>query len=237
MSSRTRRRLLAKLPDVPRWCETRAALIEGDCELFGAGSDCVVRIDPHRLLSVIGKPLPAELGRARAGLEGAWTLICAAEEGERWAELLPGWTLELAVLHELGRMPTVAAPSIPARIERVTAPSPRLLDHLPQPLRREIGVVAGRYPLFVAWVEGRAVAFCYAGSTTESLWDISIETLAGYQRAGLAAACAVRAVRYMKRLGRRPVWGAVESNVPSLRLAAKLGFYPVDRLAVLEWDG
>jgi hypothetical protein len=34
--------------------------------------------------------------------------------------------------------------------------------------------------------------------------------------------------------GRRPVWGALDSNLPSLRLAARLGFRPVDRLVVFN---
>jgi hypothetical protein len=37
-----------------------------------------------------------------------------------------------------------------------------------------------------------------------------------------------------RRRGLAPVWGAVESNIPSMKLAAKLGFTPVDRLVVFE---
>lgn len=230
-----RARLLGLLPDIPRWCETRGALLEGDCELFGEGGNRVVRIDHHRLLSVIGEPAPAVLRAALAGAAGEWTLICAVESGSHWADLVPGWSLEDAVLHALVGTPAeVAPPTIPAQIERVREPAPGLLDHLPPRLEREIAVAVERYPLFVAWVEERAVAFCYAGSATETLWDVSIETLAEFRRSGLATACARRAIRSLAREGRSPVWGAVESNLPSLRLAVKLGFHPVDRLAVLE---
>ena len=38
----------------------------------------------------------------------------------------------------------------------------------------------------------------------------------------------------MRREGREPVWGALASNTPSLRLAAKLGFVPVDEIVVFS---
>ncbi len=40
--------------------------------------------------------------------------------------------------------------------------------------------------------------------------------------------------RYQRQRGREPVWGALESNEPSMKLAAKLGFVPVDRIFVFE---
>jgi RimJ/RimL family protein N-acetyltransferase len=42
-------------------------------------------------------------------------------------------------------------------------------------------------------------------------------------------------IRHMRdTVGKEPVWGAVEFNAPSMRLAAKLGFVPVDRVFVFE---
>ena len=37
----------------------------------------------------------------------------------------------------------------------------------------------------------------------------------------------------MRQQGREPVWGALESNQPSLRLGAKLGFKPMGEIVVL----
>jgi RimJ/RimL family protein N-acetyltransferase len=59
---------------------------------------------------------------------------------------------------------------------------------------------------------------------TETLWDVSIETLEGYRRKGLAARAARTMIRYMRRRGRAPVWGALEANLASRSLAARLGF-------------
>jgi RimJ/RimL family protein N-acetyltransferase len=78
------------------------------------------------------------------------------------------------------------------------------------------------------------VSFCYAGSRTESLWDISIDTLAEYRNRGYAALCVSFMIEYFHRRDLAPVWGAVESNIPSMRLAAKLGFTPVDQIVVFE---
>ena len=47
---------------------------------------------------------------------------------------------------------------------------------------------------------------------------------------GYAARCVSHMVDEMRRRGKEPVWAAEETNAPSMRLAAKLGFVPVDGL-------
>ena len=76
------------------------------------------------------------------------------------------------------------------------------------------------------------VSFCYAAFETEAFWDISIETLEPHRRRGLTAASALFLIHHMSVKGEAPVWGAADSNLPSLRLAAKLGFEPVDRIVL-----
>jgi hypothetical protein len=41
----------------------------------------------------------------------------------------------------------------------------------------------------------------------------------------------------MSALGQQPVWGAVEENPASWRLARKLGFAPVDEIALFDPPG
>jgi len=53
-------------------------------------------------------------------------------------------------------------------------------------------------------------------------------------RRGYAAACFLALAAHMSRDGPQPVWAAEEDNTASMQLAAKLGFDPVDRLAVLS---
>jgi GNAT superfamily N-acetyltransferase len=77
-----------------------------------------------------------------------------------------------------------------------------------------------------AFVDGVAASFCYACFKSEALWDVSIDTLDSHRGHGLAA----HVVRFLidRLRGERlePMWGALESNTSSLRLAAKLGFTP-----------
>jgi hypothetical protein len=45
-------------------------------------------------------------------------------------------------------------------------------------------------------------------------------------------------VRHIREMaGKEPVWGALETNVASMSLAASLGFVPVDGYFVLEPAG
>ncbi len=90
----------------------------------------------------------------------------------------------------------------------------------------------GEVPMVAAFVDNRVASICYACRESESLWDISIDTLEPYRRRGLAAACVRFLIRKMRQEGKEPVWGAVDSNIASLGLATKLGFRPVARIAV-----
>ena len=78
----------------------------------------------------------------------------------------------------------------------------------------------------------RPAAFCYAGAVTESLWDVSIDTLEPYRRQGYATRCAAFVIEQMRAAGKEPVWGSLFSNVASAQLAARLGFVPVDTIVV-----
>jgi hypothetical protein len=41
-------------------------------------------------------------------------------------------------------------------------------------------------------------------------------------------------IRHMETEGKQPVWGAVEENPASCLLAQKIGFAPVDEIALFE---
>jgi RimJ/RimL family protein N-acetyltransferase len=91
-------------------------------------------------------------------------------------------------------------------------------------------VLRGR--LAATLVNGVPASFCYAGATSATLWDVSIDTREPFRRQGYAGLCVAYVIDQMNRERKRPVWGAAESNEPSLRLASKLGFRPVDRIAI-----
>lgn len=159
--------------------------------------------------------------------------VIAPYEQATWlVPALPGWTCTRAILHSLPNtehLPTDAAGAV------------RFLDvdrldqfQLPADLREELTTNPDGSPIAATFVGQQPVAFCYAGSVTETLWDVSIDTLPEYRRQGHAAQCAAYMIRYMHRRGRQPVWAALENNPASWRLAQKLGFVAVDALALFE---
>lgn len=224
--------LLARaLPDVPRWVETRSMLLGGECELFGlegGGDPCfVVRGTGYPLVSVVGRPREAAIQEAVSWRRDR-EVIVPPENGEHVAAALPGWEIARAMLHLLrdeDRLPRVPSGTVrliePAEIDSI--------QDLPPDLRSELAAVRWS-PIAASFEDGRPVAFCYA-DRTESLWDVAIDTLEGYRRRGHAARCVAYMVEYL-----RPVWGAENTNLASLGLAAKLGFVPVDELLLFRSD-
>lgn len=141
------------------------------------------------------------------------------------------WTSERAVISRLSSPPLAAlTDDVPVRLLR---PDDRL-DHLPPGLRFEIGHAREKAPVAVSLADARPVSFCYPCWITETLWDVSIDTLEPYRRRGLAARAARFMIARMREDDREPVWGAMASNLASLELARTLGFAPVDEIVVFS---
>jgi GNAT superfamily N-acetyltransferase len=229
-------RLLRALPDVPRWVETRSMLLSGRCEVSGLAQEgelsFVVRDTGAGAgyASVVGRPDRDAITEAVAHYSEEGEVLAVPENRAHAAAALPGWRCVSTVLHDLGdalRMPDV--PEGSARL----LPAEEVLDlDLPQDLRSELRAAVGMSPVAVAFDGDRPVAFCYAASLTEGLWDVSIDTLEGHRRRGHAARCVALLDEHMRRERRRPVWNAATSNAASLGLAARLGFVPVDEMVV-----
>jgi GNAT superfamily N-acetyltransferase len=230
MSDLSPESLARLLPDLPRWVEVRSILLSGRGFALGVSSGpppAFVVLEPDGLGIVVGRPPRDVIGTAAARVR---EVLAAPEDGDWVASALPHWKREPASIHTLesdARLPTV-----PAGIVREIQSSE--LEAVPdRSLREELLSEAADGTRIVAAYAGETpVAFCYAGSVTEQWWDISIDTLEPYRRMGYGALCVSFRIREMARLGKRPVWGAVESNVASLGLAARLGFRGVDTLFV-----
>ena len=162
--------------------------------------------------------------------------MAAPEDASHVLGALPGWTATRVTLHRMGdasRLPRLTEGEVrPFGVSDLAATS----GDLPKDLRSFLEDVLGREeaPAAAAFVEGRPVSFCVASDQTEGLWDISIDTLERYRRQGYAARCVSYMVHEMRRRGKEPVWAAEETNLPSMRLAAKLGFFPVDELVLFR---
>lgn len=152
------------------------------------------------------------------------------------AAALPGWEAVSATLHLLGdepRLPRVSAGTV--RLLEPSALDP--IEGLPSRLRSEFAVAARRSPIAASLAGGRPVEFCHSVQT-ESLWDISTNTLEEHRGRGYALRCVAYMIEHLRPLRPVwPVWGADETNLPSPRFAAKLGFVPADEVLVFHPPG
>lgn len=221
------------VPDLPRWVEIRSMLLSGGSVLEDGSRDPPAFVVLQRRtarMGVIGHPPHHTI---RAAAEHADEIIVQPENAEWTAAALPEWTGEAASIHVLG--PSVRLPQVsPGTVRRLTADELSQARGLSSELRQELVEAMAEGPVTAAFAGGRPVAFCYAGSVTERWWDISIDTIEAYRRQGYAARCVSFCVEEMARAGKQPVWGAFVSNQPSLRLAGKLGFEPVDTIHVFS---
>jgi hypothetical protein len=213
------------VPDIPRHVEARSALVGGRAEIpYESTSGLVVLDRAAELVSIIGHVPPAAVEEAAKQLEGSGVVI-----GDPSLELhLPGRQKELATLYQLDGPPRIEPSGT-----RLVKFDEILEYRLPEYLLQELSRVHKHAPIAAKFVDGVPVSFCYAVET-ETQWDISIDTLEEYRNRGHAGACVASMIGHEATFGRRPVWGAVDSNGASRRLAAKLGFVPVDRIAVWE---
>jgi hypothetical protein len=225
--------LLRLVPDIPRWVETRGMLVmgRGHAVVDPSGPDSFVAVsDVAPMISMVGRPA-AEIVRGVVGARVKPPEVLAdLDTLGHTLDILAGWHGATFLVHEWR--------------DRVTVPRAdvRFLDRdqlpvaLPPVLFDELSRAAGWSPIAATFVDGMPVSFCYSTSETETLWDVSIDTLVAYRGRGLAAPCVDAMIERMLRSGKRPVWGALDENASSLALARKLGFLPVDRKVLVTLE-
>ena len=158
-------------------------------------------------------------------------LLAFTDNIERVVYLLPEFEAELATVFSA---PEQLPPAPPRRCREINLSDIAALAHLPDDLVAELSGVAEDGVQVVAAFDGALpVAFAYVASETESLWDVSIDTVQSHRRQGYAAAAVVHLMWSMRKKGKSAVWGALESNPASANLARRLGFVENDRLWVL----
>jgi GNAT superfamily N-acetyltransferase len=236
-------RLANALPDIPRWLYVRSMLLSGRCEVLGLAeegpeSQFVAREleeSEDRAICVVGHPPADAIWEAVRRNQDGGDLLTNPEGASHILGALLGWTATRVPLHLLGdasRLPRIGRAEVrPFGASDLAA----VADDLPEELRSELeGALTRDAPAVAASADGRPVSFCYAADETEGLWDISIDTLEPYRRQGYAAQCVSYMIDEMRRRGKEPVWAAEETNLPSMRLAAKLGFVPVEELLLFR---
>jgi hypothetical protein len=216
----------------------------------------VVRDPPTGLISVIGDP-PHEVIRAAVDASERPDVVAQVENADRVEKALPELPRTTAKLHWLVDSERLLGPLVPPtnmlglpevdtredadplsaleRPEFLLTAEVTELTGAPDNLKRELTIAVLRGPVVGVRVDGRPVSFCHAEIQTERLWDVAIETLEGFRGKGHAVKAVEQLARHMLDVyNKRPVWGALETNEPSLRLASKLGFRPIDEVVVFE---
>jgi GNAT superfamily N-acetyltransferase len=114
--------------------------------------------------------------------------------------------------------------------------APHLIERIaiPEDLRAKLRAAFEQSVVTAYFVDDQPVAFCYAAATTETLWDVVIETLPAFRRRGCARACARFMIRYMRDAKKHPVWAIAESSPAALELARKLGFGEIDQMVMFQ---
>jgi len=229
--------VLANLPDLPRWVEARSMLLARRAHVVDTADGCrlICGLKDRLVVPTTVELSPQVEAVATREVPGATILLQDVMlPAARYH--LADWKAEATTLYTLPpdrargwRLPHW--PTAPMSIEQIDA-----ADDVPQPLRDRLRDAVAHTPVWSASMEGQPVAFAYATHTTESWFDMSVDTLEGARKRGLGRAAAMGLIVDHMLRGLRPVWGAVKSNQASHGLARRLGFEPVDLLWVLTRD-
>jgi RimJ/RimL family protein N-acetyltransferase len=214
---------------MPRLVETRAMLLSEGSHVRGDAEDGHYVVWEGRLASLVGHPDPALVRSVLDGATAVREVLVLRDCFEAARSSLPEWRFEEAVIHALPE-PVPEWP-LPGR-DVAFLDSGLQLPHLPADLAEEIAEARADGPVAATWCDGRPVAFCYASSVTETLWDVSIDTLPAYRRRGFAQQAVQLMAAFHRENARLPVWGALIGNLASLQLASRMAFVPVDTLYV-----
>lgn len=219
--------------DIPRWVEARALLLAGACDVFGVSIEpelSAVVLDEDTTMFVIGAP-PVSAIEEALQTNRVTEVIAGAEHAAWLGDTLRDWAMSRIIVHRLDHPERL--PPVPDGVVRLLDAA-ALADYSFDPeLAQEI-VDNAESPIATTFVADQPVSFCYAGVIGETLWDIGVDTLEDHRGKGYAGLCVAHLIHHMHALRRAPVWQAVEENPASLRLAAKLGFEPLDELVLFE---
>ncbi len=231
--------LLATLVENPETVISIHILTRGDCNVYMSGNQ-----RPGSVAILQPKDLPSEpiafgsdanaLWQELTHVEG-WQCILADKEialplGETISSQLKTPVTFLDDVYHIPREQVL--PFENQSVRRLMLDHITLLETLPreaQPigfwgdLRTSLtkGLVAG------AIHEGKVVATSFVAARGRRYVDIGVYVLEDYRRRGLATAAASLVARLVQSDGLIPVWSCGSHNLPSLKLARKLGFVEV----------
>jgi len=222
--------LAATLPDNQLLLDTRGSLLSRPCELFGLRRESfVIRRFDTPLICVVGKPAISAIKEAVSKSVAEVEVLTCRESVVHVGSALSDWQEEAAIIHEFSNPPEIKE-KIDGQLRFANERELSGLKNEFPELAKELLKAVPFSPIAAFFVDSKPVSFCCSTCESESLWDVSIETLPEYQRKGFAQCCARFMIRHMLKKGKKPSWGALRSNTASLNLAKKLGFVAVGEL-------
>lgn len=97
---------LRRVPDLPRWIDTRGMLLSGRAVVHADGpgrSQFIAVVPDAALASVVGRNPAALVAGVVASLAGDVNVLSQMEDADAVAAALPGWRPQRALLHTLQR--------------------------------------------------------------------------------------------------------------------------------------
>ncbi len=230
LTSITRLEALAEIPDSPATVEFRHMAEAAELATFRSGGGLLVANADGRMVGAMGPVLADDVQTLLRQWPGDCDLVV---DEAAYEELRGGYPFERAMIQTLDgpwQRPESCIDGLTIR----TLTASDSLDHVPNELREELNYARPRTRVLAGFVDGVPVSFAYVVASAVHA-DMSIDTLVEYCQRGIATAVAAAMVDEVVSSGKTPVWGAVESNQASLRLAARLGFTrPAGTLYVAE---
>ncbi len=219
-------RAIAAIPDTPVTVETRALALDPATYVHAIGAGWLLIDRSGDLACVFGDADPIAVAAILdvAGFDG--DLLLPATVNDVPPTLSAQWAAERARIFTQGVEEFELSSSATRTIGRITVRRLAARDeltHLPSDLRSEIDNARATRDVYAAWKDGVPASFAYVSLETERHGDLSIDTLEAFRRRGLAFAALRPVIADLITRGKRPVWGAVESNSGSLALARVLG--------------
>jgi GNAT superfamily N-acetyltransferase len=229
-TSITRAEALAEIADSPATVEFRHLAEAAELVGLRSGNGLLVADTDGRMVGAMGSVLADDVQELLVQKPRECELVVDVAAYE---QLQGAYRFERAIIQTLNgpwRHPDYLIDGL--TIRPMTAADS--LDHVPDELREELEYARPRTRILAGLMDAVPVGFAYVVASSGHA-DMSIDTLDEYRQRGIATAVAAAMVDAVVAAGKTPVWGAVESNQASLRLAAKLGFRrPAGTLYVAE---
>lgn len=227
------RAALAELPDLPRWIEARGLLLAGRGRVIVDDDGSRLVYSPaDKLIVPLTVTVPPHIAELAAGTPGMTVVLQDIMlPSARW--FLPDWVPAHVTLYTLPADRPLGWEPSPYATATLTKVQLAALTHLPPSLRDELIDAADRSPVWAALDGQEPVSFAYAAQTTESWFDVSVDTLEPWRARGFGRAAASSLISDLMSRKLQAVWGAVDGNEASRALAERLGFEPADELWVL----